>query len=65
MLLQNVRKYQRGDQKRKSNKDRQHNGLMIEDAKGVISSSKSKKDIEHKSKIKRTKDKQRFTKHDT
>jgi hypothetical protein len=50
---------------RKSKKDREHSGLMLEEPKGVISSRKSRKDREHKSAIKRTKYKQRYTKHDT
>ena len=64
-----------------SRKDRQHNGQKFEGTKGVPRSRKSMKDRQHKAKKnpkmvirsrkwkkakgKRTKDKQRFTKHDT
>jgi hypothetical protein len=43
MQWSRVTGYQRGNQKRKS-KDRQYNGLELEDAKGVIRSRKSKKE---------------------
>ena len=44
MQWSKVRRYQRGTQKRKSKKDRQYNGLELEDTKGIIRSRKSKKE---------------------
>ena len=48
---------------RKSKKDRQYNGLKIEETKGVIRRRKSNEKIQYISKKKR--DKQRSTKHYT
>ena len=44
MQWSRVRRYQRGTQKRKSKKDRQYNGLELEDTKGILRRRKSEKD---------------------
>ena len=58
--------YQRSNQKRESQNDKQDNNQRLEDINGVIRIRKSKKDRQHNGpKEKGQKDKQRSTKHYT